>query len=74
MACRPRPGRRDIDDPDAIQRFYIVMLPVSRHAPVRLMSIASAKRMPDRGERFWGSVLETGATVHPRAFQTCHGC
>ena len=52
-----------MSDHDAIQRFYIVMLPVSRHAPVRLMSVASAKRMPDRGERFWGSVLETAATV-----------
>ena len=39
------------------------MLPVSRHAPVRLMSVASAKRLPDRGERFWGTVLETAATV-----------
>ena len=63
MSCRPRPGRRDLDDPDAVQRFYIVMLPVSRHAPVRLMSVASAKRLPERGERFWGSVLETAATV-----------
>ena len=52
-----------MSDHDAIQRFHIVMLPVSRHAPVRLMSVASAKRMPDRGERFWGSVLETAATV-----------
>ena len=64
-----------MSEPDAIQRFYIAMLPVSRHAPVRLMSVASAKRMPERGERFWGSVLERAATVHisdPLTLATCN--
>lgn len=40
------------------------------------MSVASAKRLPDRGERFWGSVLETAATVHvsrPLTLQICPG-
>ena len=46
-----------------MQRFYIIMLPISRHAPVRLMTVGTAKRMPERGERFWGAVLETAAAV-----------
>lgn len=46
-----------------MQRFYIVMLPVSRHAPVRLMTVGTTKRLPDRGERFWGAVLDTASTV-----------
>ena len=47
-----------------MQRFYIVMLPVSRHAPVRLMTVGTTKRLPDRGERFWGAVLDTASTVN----------
>ena len=46
-----------------MQRFYIVMLPISRHAPVRLMTVGTTKRLPDRGERFWGAVLDTASTV-----------
>lgn len=61
--CRPRPGRDTTQSPEDVQRFYIIMLPISRHAPVRLMTVGTAKRMPDRGERFWGAVLETAAAV-----------
>lgn len=56
IAYRPRPGRRqDVNDPDDIQRFYNVMLPISRHAPVRLMTMATLKAHAGQGRALLGS-------------------
>lgn len=51
------------------QRFYIVMLPTSRHAPVRLMTVGTTKRLPQQRERFWGAILDTATTVR---FDHCY--
>ena len=64
-ACRPRPGREVPRSPEDVQRFYIIMMPTSRKAPVRLLTMGTTKRMPAQGERFWGAVLDTGHSVHP---------
>ena len=45
-----------------IQRFYIVMLPLSRPAPVRLI-VVGKKHLPERGQRFWAAVLAVANTV-----------
>ena len=63
--CRPRPGREVPRSPEDVQRFYIIMMPTSRKAPVRLMTMGTTKRMPAQGERFWGAVLDTGHSVRP---------
>lgn len=60
---RPHPGREVACSPEDIQRFYIIMMPTSRKAPVRLLTMGTTKRMPAQGERFWGAVLDTAHLV-----------
>ncbi|CAL5223803.1 g6374 [Coccomyxa viridis] len=60
---RPRPGREVPRSPEDVQRFYIIMMPTSRKAPVRLLTMGTTKRMPAQGERFWGAVLDTGHSL-----------
>ena len=61
--CRPRPGREVARSSEDVQRFYIIMMPTSRKAPVRLLTMGTTKRMPAQGERFWGAVLDTAHSV-----------
>jgi len=70
--CRPCPGRDIARGPEDIQRFYIIMMPTSRKAPVRLLTMGTTKRMPDQGERFWGAVLDTKSSVCD--FNATHIC
>ena len=72
--CRPRPGREVPRSPEDVQRFYIIMMPTSRKAPVRLMTMGTTKRMPAQGERFWGAVLDTGHSVRPSEHMSLTCC
>ena len=48
------------------------MMPTSRKAPVRLLTMGTTKRMPAQGERFWGAVLDTAHSVRSSAdFHSC---
>ena len=45
-----------------IQRFFIVMMPLSRAAPARLI-VVGKKRLPEEGQRFWAAVLAAAPAV-----------
>jgi hypothetical protein len=59
---RPRTGLQEAHSIEDIQRFFMIMLPLSRPAPVRLI-VMGKKHLPDRGQRFWAAVLAVGKTV-----------
>lgn len=59
---RPRIGLQEAHSIEDIQRFYMVMLPLSRPAPVRLV-VVGKEHLPEHGQRFWAAVLAVGKTV-----------
>ena len=48
---------------DDIQRFFMVMLPLSRPAPARMI-VVGKKHLPERGQRFWAAVVAVANTVN----------
>ena len=73
--CRPCPGTDIAHDPEDIERFYIIMMPTLREAPVHLLTAGTTlvtKRMLDRGEWFLGIVLDSKSSV--RASNATHIC
>ncbi|CAK0739160.1 hypothetical protein CVIRNUC_001142 [Coccomyxa viridis] len=53
---RPRKGLPETHDMEKIQRFFIVLMPLSRAAPARLI-VVGKKRLPAEGQCFWAAVL-----------------
>ena len=60
--CRPRKGLPEAHDMEDIQRFFIVMMPLSRAAPARLI-VVGKKRLPEEGQCFWAAVLAAAPAV-----------
>ena len=52
---RPRVGLQKAHNLSDIQRFYIVMAPTSRKAPMRLAAVGK-KQLPNTGGRFWACI------------------
>ena len=53
--CRPRVGLQEAHNLSDIQRFYIVMAPTSRKAPMRLAAVGK-KQLPDTKGRYWACI------------------
>ena len=60
--CRPRKGLLKAYDIGDIRHFFIVMMPLSRAAPARLI-VVGKKRLPEKGQRFWAAVLAAAPAV-----------
>lgn len=54
-SCRPRVGLQEAHNLSDIQRFFIVMAPTSRKAPMRLAAVGK-KQLPNTGGRFWACI------------------
>ena len=52
---RPRVGLQEAHNLSEIQRFFIVMAPTSRKAPMRLAAVGK-KQLPNTGGRFWACI------------------
>lgn len=48
----------------------MVMLPLSRPAPVRLI-VVGKKRLPEKGQRFWAAVVAVATTVSMQDSSHC---
>lgn len=68
--CRPRKGLQEAHSIRDIQGFLMVTLPLSRPAPVRLI-VVGKKRLPEKGERAWATVVAVASTV---SVQDCSHC
>lgn len=64
--CRPRTGLQEAHSLGDIQRFFMVLLPLSRPAPARLI-VVGKKHLPERGQRFWAAVVAVAPTVSLKA-------
>ena len=62
ICCRPRTGLQEAHSIGDIQCFYMVMLPLSRPAPARLI-VVGKKHLPERGQRFWAAIVAVANTV-----------
>ena len=52
---RPRVGLQEAHNLSDIQRFYIVMAPTSRKAPMRLAAVGK-KQLPESSGRYWACI------------------
>ena len=52
---RPRVGLQEAHNLSDIQRFYIVMAPTSRKAPMRLAAVGK-KQLPNTSGRYWACI------------------
>jgi len=70
--CRPCAGLhwQEAHNLGDMQHFYMVMLPLSRPAPVRLI-VVGKKRLPEKGQCFWATVV---AVAKPVSIQDSSHC